>query len=186
MSGHRIYVASSWRNEERQQYAVRILKACGHEVYDFREPKEGERGFNWSEIDPEWQQWNAEQFIAALDHPIAKKGFALDLEALATAHACLLVMPCGRSAHLELGYCRGARMPTAIWLEDSYAEPELMYKLCELVTPDLAPVVQWAKKARQRWQQLVNLENTAEWNRAQERRERAAREAIRGERSKKG
>ena len=52
----KIYVASSWRNE-RQPILVEILRANGHEVYDFRNPKEGDNGFHWSEIDEDWQQW---------------------------------------------------------------------------------------------------------------------------------
>jgi hypothetical protein len=43
----KIYVASSWRNEARQQETVRVLREKGHTVYDFRNPSEGDNGFGW-------------------------------------------------------------------------------------------------------------------------------------------
>ena len=49
----RIYVATSWRNEE-QPNMVNMLRADGHEVYDFRNPP-GQAGFGWEQIDPEWR-----------------------------------------------------------------------------------------------------------------------------------
>ena len=43
------------------------------------------------------------------------------------------VMPCGRSAHLELGYAAGQKKTTVIIVTE--AEPELMYKMAtHLVT----------------------------------------------------
>ena len=131
----RIYVASSWRNA-RQPSVVEALREDGHEVYDFREPAPGLGGFAWSEIDPDWQHWTPEQMAAALRHPIARQGFALDMAAIALCEACVLVMPCGRSAHLELGYAAGAGNWTAV-LQEERAEPELMYAMCSLVTASL-------------------------------------------------
>ena len=44
----------------------------------------------------------------------------------------VLVMPCGRSAHLEAGYFVGAGKRLIILINDS--EPELMYKMGMLAT----------------------------------------------------
>lgn len=49
-----IYVASSWRNDY-QPIVVRELRSEGHEVYDFRNPSHGDKGFQWSDIDANWQ-----------------------------------------------------------------------------------------------------------------------------------
>jgi len=97
----KIYVASSWRNPD-QAAVVAALKADGHLVYDFKNPRPGDNGFSWSEIDPNWRNWTAEEYRAALDHPLAKSGFASDFNAMKWADTFLLVLPCGRSAHLEL------------------------------------------------------------------------------------
>jgi hypothetical protein len=123
----RIYVASSWRNL-MQQGVVHTLRAAGHEVYDFKKPVPGNDGFHWSEIDPEWRGWQAEKFRTALDHPVAKAGFALDMGALEAVDVCVLVLPCGRSAHLEAGWALGAGKPCLILL-DEQNEPELMYRM---------------------------------------------------------
>jgi hypothetical protein len=128
-NGMRIYVASSWRNEV-QKAVVLGLRAMGHEVYDFKNPAPGNNGFAWSGIDPHWKQWDTEAFRRALQHPIAQGGFALDMNALRTCDACVLVLPCGRSAHLELGWAAGAGKRTFVLSPDP-EEPELMYLMCD-------------------------------------------------------
>lgn len=49
----KIYLASSWRNQS-QPHAVKFLREAWHEVYDFRNPADGQNGFGWSEIDKTW------------------------------------------------------------------------------------------------------------------------------------
>lgn len=82
-----IYVASSWRNL-LQPGIVLALRRCGHVVYDFKNPAPGNKGFAWSDIDPNWQSWTPDEYRAALQHPIAKKGYALDIDALKACDAC--------------------------------------------------------------------------------------------------
>jgi hypothetical protein len=138
-----IYVASSWRNPS-QPSVVAYLREQGHNVYDFREPEPGNDGFRWSEIDPDWQQWNAETFRGALSHPVAQHGFALDMNALRWADTTILVMPCGRSAHLEAGYAAGAGQRVAILLSrDQPAEPELMYSMAGIVSDSIEEIASW-------------------------------------------
>lgn len=142
----KIYVASSWRNQ-KQPEVVKALREAGHEVYDFRNPEPGNHGFQWSEIDPNWQQWSPEQFREALHHSVAEKGFILDFDALRDCDAAVLVMPCGRSAHLELGFAVGAGKPTAILLSD--AEPELMYKMTWARCVNLEELLTWCNRTRE-------------------------------------
>lgn len=122
-----LYVASSWRNT-RQPEIVELLRQVGHEVYDFRNPEPGDNGFHWSEIDPDWLGWRPEVFRRCLSHPVAEHGFGLDWNAMKWADAGVLVLPCGRSAHLEAGYFVGANKPLVILLAEEN-EPELMYKM---------------------------------------------------------
>lgn len=95
---------------------------------------EGEKGFHWSDIDTDWEQWGPDQFIASLNHPIAVAGFNLDFRAMCWADVCVMVMPCGRSAHLEAGFFVGANKPLYILLSDG--EPELMYKMASALCSD--------------------------------------------------
>lgn len=126
----RIYLASSWRNAA-QPALVEYLRGAGHEVYDFRHPNLGrgqENGFRWSDIDPEWQSWSPEQYREALRHPIAVEGFAADKGGMDWADTCVLLLPCGRSAHSEAAYMAGQGKRTIVVLQRG-EEPELMYGL---------------------------------------------------------
>ena len=143
----KIYVASSWRNNI-QPDVVRALRNAGHDVYDFKNPAPMNHGFQWSEIDPKWQHWTAEQFREQLSHPTAESGFGYDMAALEGSEACVLVLPCGRSAHLEAGYSIGAGKPTVILLENG--EPELMYKMTPYICLSIAEVVETLKEIAQR------------------------------------
>lgn len=125
----KIYLASSWRNAE-QPRVLALLRAAGHEVYDFRNPAPGNKGFAWTEIDREWLHWTPEKFAKLLDsHPVAAAGFRLDQQALDWSDTCVLLLPCGRSAHLEAGYAIGQGKPTIFYLSADKFEPELMYLL---------------------------------------------------------
>ena len=135
----RIYVASSWRNEHQPE-VVSALRAQGHSVYDFRNPVHG--GFHWGEIDPEWKQWTPTDYTVNIKHPRAEQGFASDMNALKTADACVMVLPCGRSASLEAGWAIGNGKPTAILLDTG--EPELMYKMAEFLATSITGLVVWA------------------------------------------
>jgi hypothetical protein len=125
----KIYVASSWRNPI-QQDVVAALRAAGHEVYDFRHPAPGNNGFAWSAIDPDWIGWQPDEFARLVTtHPVAVAGFKLDKDALDWCDTCVLVLPCGRSAHLEAGYAIGRGKRTIFYLHPDKFEPELMYLL---------------------------------------------------------
>ncbi len=134
----KIYVASSWRND-KQPMIVDALRAMGHEVYDF---KDTDRGFHWSDLDPDWKNWNKRKFRNHLEHPIAEAAYGGGLDAMLWADACVLVMPCGRSAHLEAGWFIGQGCPTAILLDDG--EPELMYKLAGDLVVNIGELTAWA------------------------------------------
>lgn len=136
----KIYVASSWRNPH-QSAVVSALRGEGHEVYDFKNPRPGDKGFAWSEIDPNWMNWTADQYISALNHPIAQAGFQSDFDAMKWADTFLLVLPCGRSAHLELGWACGQGKQTLLLTQDGQ-EPELMAKMCDHVCSDIEQVLQ--------------------------------------------
>lgn len=131
----RIYVASSWRNPWQPEVVAR-LRSAGHEVYDFRNPVDNPGGFRWSDIDDKWLDWSASEYIAQLGHPVAERGFKADFDAMRWADVCVLVLPCGRSAHTEAGWFAGCGKKTIVYLPEKQ-EPELMYKLFDAVTDSL-------------------------------------------------
>lgn len=122
-----VYVASSWRNL-MQQAVVGALRAARIECYDFRNPEPGNTGFRWSDIDQDWLKWKTERYREALQDPIAEKGFQFDYQAMLKADCCVLVLPAGRSAHLEAGWFGGRSVPVHTLLIEAQ-EPDLMYRL---------------------------------------------------------
>ncbi len=139
----KIYVASSWRNTYYPEVVTRLREA-GHEVYDFRNPPHGGNGFRWTDIDGNALNWTFEQYAEGLHHPKAERQFAADLEALEWADTCVLVLPCGRSAHTEAGWMAGSGKKVIAYIP-KLEEPELMYKLFDAVTDSVDSVLQHLK-----------------------------------------
>lgn len=134
----RIYVASSWRNPSQPAVVQRLLDA-GHEVYDFRNPPYSS-GFQWADIGLS-PPFTADEYRKALySHPRAAQGFDADFRAMRAADTCVLLLPCGRSAHLELGWMAGAGKRTIILTSDG-EEPELMALLADHICISLDEVV---------------------------------------------
>ncbi len=127
----KIYVASSWRNLY-QPDVVALLRMHNHEVYDFRNPSPHYGGFKWEDIGLE-KSCSADEYIHAITtHPIAARGFLTDFRAMQWADTCVLVLPSGRSAHLEAGWFCG-QGKRCIILTRSGEEPELMALLATTV-----------------------------------------------------
>ena len=126
----KIYVASSWRNAH-QPMIVNELRKMGFEVYDFKQPH-GDSGFQWSNIDPDWQGWSMPDYRDALSTDYAQFGFNRDFDAMKAADICVLCLPCGRSAHLEAGWMKGAGKKVIAYIHPGERiEPELMYGLLD-------------------------------------------------------
>ena len=126
----RVYVASSFRNA-RCAEVVAALRGAGHLTYDFRDPLGDGKTFSWQEVDPGWQAWDVGEYRNALHSRAADRAFGLDMVALEKADACVLVLPCGRSAHLEMGYAVGRCKRTVVLLGGEPLVPELMYRMID-------------------------------------------------------
>lgn len=156
-----IYVASSWRNPFHIA-VVAALKAAdrqqpghGFEPYDFKNPAPGDNGFAWSDVGmPSYDRGTngpvpVSEYLAGLEHPRAIEGFANDFNAMMKCDTCVLVLPCGRSAHLEAGWFSGQPdRKLFILLNDEpnnqirddgemYVIPELMYKMANGIATSL-------------------------------------------------
>lgn len=128
-----IYIIGSLRNDHIPLVAAR-LRADGHSVFD-----------DWFAAGPEaddyWQKYETQRgrsYTEALSGAAAKNVFAFDKRHLDEADAAVLVLPAGKSGHLELGYMAGKGKKTVILLES--ADPErwdVMTLFADLVTSDL-------------------------------------------------
>jgi len=137
---HHIYVASSWRNEYYPE-VVEALRKAGHEVYDFRNPPSGDKGFKWSCVDENYMEWSPQEYREQLQHPRAMKQFQNDIEAMQACDTCVLVLPCGRSAHTEAGWFAGNGKRVFVYIP-TRQEPELMYKLFSGVCCSLKELIE--------------------------------------------
>lgn len=135
----KIYVASSWKNSFYPD-VVKRLEDEGHDVYDFRNPPDGGSGFHWSDIDENTEKWTFEEYSEGLRHPLAQKQFKADLMSLDWADTCVLVLPCGRSAHTEAGWMAGKGKRVFVYMPEMQ-EPELMYKLFDGVFNDINDLI---------------------------------------------
>ena len=88
----------------------------------------------------DWE--TAKDYLAMLDHPRSREGFRSDFDAMQRADTFVMVLPCGKSAHLELGWAIGAGKRTAILLEDP-VEPELMYLCADYLATSVIDLLGW-------------------------------------------
>ena len=141
-----IYVASSWRNTYSRD-VVKALREAGHDVYDFRNPPSGDQGFHWTDVDVHCADWTTAQYQAKLTHTLAERQFKNDIEAMTACDACVMVLPCGRSAHTEAGWFAGQGKKVYAYIPDKDSfEPELMYKLFTKVCISLEELISELKK----------------------------------------
>jgi len=137
-----VYVASSWRCA-MQPAVIHTLRAAGIDCYDFRNPPNG-AGFGWEQIGgtPFTEGESVDNYLKMIEHPRAIEGFVTDMAALDKADTVILVLPCGRSAHLEFGYAIGQHKRTAILLDDPVT-PELMYRAADFLAPNVFELLGW-------------------------------------------
>ena len=143
MNSRKIYVASSWRNEYYPE-VVEKLREAGHDVYDFRNPPSGDPGFKWNCVSEDYMEWTPQQYRDMLHHPKAERQFHNDIEAMEACDTCVLVLPCGRSAHTEAGWFAGKGRMTIAYIPEKQ-EAELMYKLFSSVCCSIDELIETLK-----------------------------------------
>jgi len=125
----RIYLASSWRNPYQPE--ILGLLRQHFEAYDFRNPRTGgpvseatpESGFDWRHTDPNWGRVTPDildRYKAMLRHPVAKQAFNADFSAMRWADTCVLLLPSGRSAHLEAGWMAGSGRRLVVYMPEAH------------------------------------------------------------------
>ena len=129
MTKLKIYLASSWKNKEYEQ-VLNTLRLEGYETYDFKHPENKElSSFDWENLDKECDSWNCSDFRKALNHPETIKAFNKDFQAMQEADFCVLLLPCGRSAHSEARWMKGNGKKVFILDLSENPKPELMYRM---------------------------------------------------------
>lgn len=123
-----IYLIGSLRNHNIP-FIARDLRGAGFEVFD-----------DWFAAGPKaddcWQEYEKQRghsFKEALAGKAATHVFGYDHEWLNQASAGILVMPAGKSAHLELGYLIGQGKPGYILMDKEPERYDVMYRFATVV-----------------------------------------------------
>lgn len=144
----KIYTASSWKNKYYSDVVKRLVSE-GFYVYDFRNAisTEGKsQAFDWNQIDSNWEKWSTSEFLHALEYnELSANAFKSDLEGMQEAEVCLLILPCGKSSHLEAGYMRGMGKILFIYMPE-LERPELTYKISDGIFQNLDTLVKCLKE----------------------------------------
>lgn len=129
----RIYIASSWAMHKIAIRLAKRLRIEGFEVDCFCDDSTGRYVFYVGEIvgkHPE--EWNA---IRMVSQPQVKKAFAEDKKWLDWCDTLILLVPSGRSAHLEAGYVKGCGKNLYIYGEFPQGEWDVMYRFADGMYP---------------------------------------------------
>lgn len=101
-----IYVVGSLRNPQVTQVAS-VLRAGGYDVFDDYMSVGPEADDYWRD----YEKKRGHSFAKALNGRAATHTFHFDKSYLDLADALVMVLPAGRSCHLELGYLAGMQKP---------------------------------------------------------------------------
>lgn len=124
----RIYISSSWSNQE-QQSLVEELRNQGHKVYDFRHP-DGRNDSNvWEELGINRNNVSVCDYQKNIEEDRAIWRFEEHFKAMTDADTCVLLLPCGRSSHVEAGYMKGLGKRVLVFCSSNEMVPELMYRI---------------------------------------------------------
>jgi hypothetical protein len=128
-----IYLIGSLRNPAVGDVA-KALRDKGYVVFD-----------NWraagETADDAWRDYEQARnhsYKMALDGPSAKAIFEFDKRNLDHSDMAVLVMPAGRSCHLEMGYMLGRKLPGFVLLDKDPERFDVMYRFCTSVCYSVA------------------------------------------------
>jgi len=134
----KIYLASSWKNSVYLKGIAKILKEFNHEVDCFCDGSTGRYIFSWKELTSEVFDLNEENAESIMKYSKVQKAFAEDKKFLDWCDCCILVLPAGKSSHLEAGYAKGCGKKLIIYqAEFPCGEFDVMYGFADLITDDI-------------------------------------------------
>jgi nucleoside 2-deoxyribosyltransferase len=114
------------------------LRENGHEVDSFADDSTGRFVFHYSEIDS-FENLDAINFLY---DERSKKAFAEDKKWIDWSDCVLLVLPAGKSAHLEAGYAVGKGKHLIIYQQIfPKGEFDVMYGFADLITDDFKTIM---------------------------------------------
>ena len=127
----RIYIASSWKNQSDVLELADKLIQEGFEVDAFCRATDTRYVFHWSELVDNEDDLKYYDAIEMLADPRTQRAFQEDRKWLDWADCVVMLMPCGRSSHLEAGYAKGQGKLLYIYGPFPRGEFDVMYGLAD-------------------------------------------------------
>lgn len=141
-----LYLIGSLRNERVPQLAKKLRAASPHtEVFD-----------EWYSAGPhaddcwkEHQQFKGLSYQEALEGHAARNVFAFDKRHLDRSTHALLVLPAGKSGHMEVMYAAyGVGAKTAILLDPDDVRWDVMYQFIPSILESEEEVIEWLSETK--------------------------------------
>lgn len=118
-----IYLIGSLRNPEIPTLGNILRKELDCNVFDDWYAAGPEADDKWKE----YEQSRGRNYLEALEGKAAENVFAFDKTNLCASSVCVLVLPAGKSAHMEAGWMAGRHIPVFV-LIDNPDRWDVMYK----------------------------------------------------------
>lgn len=133
----RLYVIGSLRNPNVPQVAKQ-LRSAGFEVFDDWFAAGPRADDHWKD----YEQSRGRSYSEAIDGAAATNVFRFDKANLDRADAVVLVLPAGKSGHLELGYVIGTGKPGFILMPPEDCRWDVMYRFATKVVDNVHDLVE--------------------------------------------
>lgn len=134
-----VYIASSWKNPI-YDVICDAISGWGYSVYDFK--KKSNPGMR--NIELVWENWDWDKFTDYIRSDFDFTDlFFQDRTAIERCKTCILLLPCGNDAHMELGFAAGKGVPSIIYnhpvtaVQKNLWKPGLMYGFGNKITSSL-------------------------------------------------
>lgn len=144
-----IYLASSLRAMDAVRELGKTLRAVGHSVYVFCDQNEPahaasifvRKGSAEKEFTPQ----------TAVRNPLVSNIFGFNMAELNKAQCVLLVLPAGKSAHLEAGYAKGQGKPVVLYGKMPVGEWDAMYGMFDHIfnIDETEMMMDWFRRLRE-------------------------------------
>src|SRR5258708_22231590 len=136
-----IYIGGSMSNRAGVLETSQALRAAGFDVFN-------EWIMPGEETDTKWQEFAQAQnqtYLEALAAPHARDVFEFDKTWLDKSDAFVLVMPAGKSAHLECGYMIGKGKPALIYMPKEPDRWDVMALFATAIYDNLDDIKEYLK-----------------------------------------
>ena len=123
----KIYLASSWKNQALVIEIAEKIEAEGFEVDAFCRATDKRYSFHWSELvdnEEDLRSYDAIQFLA---DGRCQRAYLEDRKWLDWSDCVIMILPCGKSSHMEAGYAAGQGKRLYLYGDFPSGEFDVMY-----------------------------------------------------------